>query len=335
MKNEATPPRLALWLLDRLSGWGDDYGAAGDFVEFYQVLAAERGPWHARRACWRQVAAAFPGYLKNVIIWSDAMLKHYLRIALRSLWKYKGYSLISIASLAVGMACFILITFFVRYERSYDGFHEHADDIYRVQLKWKGNVPGRGNVSVITFGPLASSLASAYPEVVRTVRIEHRDSYELALKSEDKRFYERGFYVDGNFFDLFTYDLIEGDAGTALAEPFSIVITEKLAHKYFGDDDPLGRTLTIVEDKDYDVKVTGIIREVPANSHLRFDFLLSMASLNVIYEDENFGRSWGESDFSTYVQLRGGVDPRRSTRSFPTSLKLSKRATPPPFTSCP
>lgn len=101
MKNDAAPPRLALRLLDRFSGWEDDYGAAGDFEEYYRALAAERGIRAARRACWRQVRAAFPGYLKNVVIWSDAMLKHYSRIAFRNLMKHKGYSFINIAGLAV------------------------------------------------------------------------------------------------------------------------------------------------------------------------------------------------------------------------------------------
>jgi len=88
MKNTASPPRLARWLLNRFSGWGDDFGAAGDFEEFYRDLAAERGIRKARRACWKQVGAVFPGHLKNVILWSDAMLKHYLRVAGRNLWKH-------------------------------------------------------------------------------------------------------------------------------------------------------------------------------------------------------------------------------------------------------
>ena len=321
MKNWAAPPRLALWLLDRLSGWGDDYGAAGDFEEFYRALASERGVRHARRACWRQVGAALPGYLKNLIIWSDAMLKHYFRIAFRNLRKYKGYSFINIAGLAVGMACFIFIMLYVQYERSFDGFHDHADDIYRVQINQQGRVPGRTNVSVITYGPLASTLVSACPEVIRATRIEHRDSYELALKYQDIRSYEKGFYVDGNFFDLFTYDLIRGDPGTVLTEPFSIVISERLAKKYFGGEDPLGKTLTIVEDKNHDVKITGVIKDVPANSHLRFDYLLSMISLNAIYEDENFGKSWGDSDFSTYIKLRAGSDPKELEAKLPDIIR--------------
>ena len=256
------------------------------------------------------------------------MIHNYLKIAFRNLKKYKSYSFINIAGLAVGMACFILILLFVQYERSFDGFHKHADRIYRVQREQKGNIPGGPRTSVITYGPLASALRSDFPEVVNAVRIEHRDSYELALKYNNKRFYERGFYVDGNFFDFFTYDFIQGQAKTALSEPFSIVITEALAKKYFGNEEPLGKTLTIVEDKDYDVKITGIIKDVPANSHLRFHFLLSMISLNVIYEEKNFGQSWGDSDFSTYIELENGSDDKELESKLPDVIKkFEKRNT--------
>jgi putative ABC transport system permease protein len=269
MKNAAAPPRLALWLLDRFSGWGDDYGAAGDFEEYYRTLATERGIRHARRACWRQVAATFPGYLKNVIIWSDTMLKHYFRIAFRNLRKYKGYSFITIAGLAVGLAGTLFILLWVQFELSFDRFHADAATLYLV--KEDQDSPGGTEHLWNTPFPMGPALKDEVPEIEDFTRLQSLGN--MLFRQGENAFYESRVYaVDPQFLRMFTFPLIKGNPSTALGRPDALVISEDMSKKYFRDADPMGRTVTV--DNTHDFTVTGVLRNIPLNSTLSFDMLV-------------------------------------------------------------
>ncbi len=300
MKNAAAPPRLALWLLDRLSGWGDDYGAAGDFEEFYRALAAERGTGYARRACWRQVAAEFPGYLKNVIIWSDAMLKHYFQIAIRNLLKYKGYSFINIAGLAVGMACVLFILLWVQDELSFDRFHTNAETLYRLEQQ---RATGQGVIRHFSMpyalGPI---LKAEIPEIQEATRIAPLGS--LLARSGEKAFFEgRTFAVDPQIFHMFTFPLLKGDPATALNQPGCLVITEETAQKYFGAADPMGKVVTVNDAHAF--TITGVLKNIPTNSSLSFDMLVPFDFVKILgqYNDSLMG-----NDIMTFVRLQPGSD---------------------------
>ena len=225
------------------------------------------------------------------------MLKNYLKIALRNIKRHKGYSFINIVGLAVGMACCILILFWVQDELSYDRFHENADDIYRVIQDI--NFADHSTTWTITQGPLGPSLKEDYPEIINAVRITGRG---LRLTYNEKSYDEGVGMADGSIFEMFTFPLVKGDPATALSDPFSIVLTEEMAEKYFGDEDPIGKTIRA--DNQWDFQVTGVMKNVPSNSHLQFDFLIPFI----------FGRElnytvdrWGNSQFRTYVQIQTGV----------------------------
>jgi putative ABC transport system permease protein len=225
------------------------------------------------------------------------MFKNYLKIALRNIKRHKGYSLINIVGLAVGMACCILILLWVQDELSYDRFHENADDIYRVIQDI--NFTDHSTTWAITQGPLGPSLKEDYPEIINAVRITGR-GFRLAYNEKS---YDEGVgMADGSIFEMFTFPLVKGDAATALSDPLSIVLTEEMAAKYFGDEDPIGKT--IKADNQWDFQVTGVMKNIPSNSHLQFDFLIPFI----------FGRElnytvdrWGNSQFRTYVQIQTGV----------------------------
>jgi len=292
MKNAAAPPRLALWLLDQLSGWGDDYGAAGDFEEYYRALAAERGARHARRVCWRQVAAEFPGYLKNVIIWSDAMLKHHFRIAVRNLWKHKGYSFINIAGLAAGLACAVLIFLWVQNELSYDRFHENAERIGLVLFKpdYDDWLSGYGP------GPLGPALERDYPEIVEATRWFDAPA---PLRYGDRIFNGRVGGVDPSFFQIFSFPFVRGGGAEPLADPDSIVLGESMAQKLFGAEDPLGKTVGFEWwGTWHNFRVIGVIADVPANSSLRFDYLLPF---NFVTRSGMSIEDWEVSAYQTFI----------------------------------
>jgi putative ABC transport system permease protein len=289
-------------LLDRFSGWEDDYGAAGDFEEFYRLLADEHGVRRARRACWRQALAAFPGYLKNIIIWSDAMLKNYFRIAFRNLWKHKGYSFINIAGLAVGMACCLIILFWVRQERSFDRFHERADRLYRVIFSVeKMNFQGSALMA-----PLADHLHQNYPEIAAATIFSSMSGSKISF-GLGKGTTAEGSFVEPAFFKMFTFPFLKGVAETAFSDPSSIVITEDLAQKIFGSADPVGKTLKL-NDGNRDLTVSGVLRKIPRNSTLQFDYLLS-------YEiAPSRMKTWDVKRTPIFVRLQDAADPADVSR---------------------
>jgi putative ABC transport system permease protein len=242
------------------------------------------------------------------------MFKSYLKIALRNIIKRKGYSFINIAGLALGMACFLLIVFYVRFERGFDGFHKGGKDVYLVIRENTGQ--GYKETKSITGAPLAPLLLQEFPSIERAARLT-RFSGAL-VGSGEKRFVEkRFFFADGDLFNVFTFPLLKGDPETALKEPFSIILAPETAVRYFGGEDPMGRVLTYMSNgKKFDFKITGVLKKIPRNSHLQFDFLASYASLRAIAGDYFMTRHWDSATW-TYVRLRRGTAPAELDRLLP------------------
>ncbi|MFB3133176.1 MAG: ABC transporter permease [Rhodothermales bacterium] len=239
------------------------------------------------------------------------MLKNYLKIALRHLQKHKGYSFINIAGLTIGMAACVLIMLYVQDELSYDRYHENADQIYRVNLN--GAIGGSFIHTATSSAPMGATLVQEYPEVLNAVRF--LDTRRPLIAYEDHQFYEDNVLLaDSTVFDLFTFPLVEGDPKTALAEPNTLVLTEAMAKKYFGDDDPVGQTLRLNDETDY--TVTGVLKSLPATSHFPIDFLLSMASLSRSVSD-----NWVSNSFYTYILLPDGANPADVEAKFPALIK--------------
>ena len=233
------------------------------------------------------------------------MFKNYLTVAFRSLMKHKVYSTINVIGLAIGIACVVLILLFVKDELSYDAYHENASQIYRVTLEWHyANTPTKYHAS--TSANLASLLLNDVPGVKHAVRFvpSWHWSKALYIKSENDSFYEdQGYFVDADIFNIFTFPFLKGDPETALKEPFSIVITDQLSRRYFGNQDPLGKTLTVQDTLAF--KVTGVLAPIPSHSHFTFDFLISfdtLKSLDYIGVRPKYVR-FGNLGFYTYILL--------------------------------
>ncbi len=221
------------------------------------------------------------------------MLKNYLKIALRNLWKNKGYSAINIIGLAVGLATCLLILLYVWDELSYDRFHEKADRIFRVDSDIKFG--GTDMKIAVSSDPMGPTLKRDYPEVEQYARI-YASSGGRLMKKGDNYINEVSLaFVDSTFFDVFSFPLLSGNARTALNDPNTAVISESAALKYFGTTDAVGRTVETSEKEIY--KVTGVMKDMPRNSHFKFDFLLSMD--NVKYEFGNYL----SHNFHTYILL--------------------------------
>jgi putative ABC transport system permease protein len=227
--------------------------------------------------------------------WNSPMPKNYLKIALRNIRKQKGYSFINIAGLTLGLACFILIALWVRDELSFDRFHEKKDRIFRIV-----NKVASGNLVPNPTYALAPDLKEEYPEVEEYSRVWPWAG--SLVRYQDKRFEEeRISLVDPGFFQIFTFPFLRGDPETALADRKSIVLTETTARKYFGEENPLGKVLFLVEYNAGFV-VSGIVQDVPSNSHIQFDLL---ARVELLGEDRL--ARWQEWMGPCYVLLRPGI----------------------------
>ena len=237
------------------------------------------------------------------------MLKSYLTVALRSLRRHRAYSFINIAGLAVGMACVLLIVLYIQDERSYDQYHVKKDRIYRLvtgvaQAAYDGiaKVPG-------AWGPAA---LEDLPGIEAMARL--RFSSTVLVNRGDLQFYEGGgFYTDPAVFDVFSFAMQQGDPATALDDPNGIVLTESLARKYFSEENPLGQTLTF--DNQQERIVTGVLADVPANSHFTFTFLLPIAA-----EPDSLQYDWVRNQHYTYVLLEANTAPEAVRAQMPAVL---------------
>ena len=248
------------------------------------------------------------------------MLRNYLILAIRNLKKRKLYSFINIFGLALGVSVCLVILKYVDFELSYDKFHKDADNIYRTlsTAYQNGELRGTNPISGYKQGP---SLLMDIPEIKTYVRTH--PMYGGAVVSnnnlaEPVRFHESDMqFVDSTFFDVFTYEFLVGDPGVALDRPSTIVITNEMALKYFGKENPVGKALTLSGGwAEGEYEVTGIIKEVPQNSHFTFDFLINIHNLlqNEQYKNDD---GWGWSNFVTYVQLHPQADLKAAHDKMP------------------
>jgi putative ABC transport system permease protein len=230
------------------------------------------------------------------------MFKNFLTVAFRDLVTQKLYSTINILGLAVGLASFILIALFVQHELSYDDYHSNANRVYRISRDYS---PGDRVIPIAGEAPvLAALLALNFPQVEKVARIARCGGGTL-VSNGDLRFREENLAAaDGDIFDILDFQWRQGDPRSALATPNSIVLTESAARKYFGSQNPMGEM--VVVENDQAVMVNGVIGDLPDNSHLRFDMLVSMGYLQA--RSEAFMQNWNALCFHTYVLLRQGAD---------------------------
>ena len=224
------------------------------------------------------------------------MVANYIRIAIRHLQRRKGYALINIMGLAIGMACCLLIALYVVQERSYDRHHENADRVVRIALEATlGQTHVRSAMSAV---PLADAMEREFPEVEHATRLWRDRSGEMTVYTDDQEFLEGGVvFADADVFSVFTFPFESGDPTTALTEPNTVLLTASTARKYFGASDPVGRVLHFREPSDRDVftyTVIGVLEDLPATSHISFDFLAS-------YVTQTWSRSDAWLGFGVYT----------------------------------
>ncbi len=290
-----TPPPLATRLLKMTASSGDYDSAFGDLVETFEYIAEKEGHKKAMRWFWKEVLKSLSGFLKNRTHRSAAMIKNYVKIALRNIRRNKIFTLINTLGLAVGMACFILITLWIQDETSYDKFHTNKDNLFLLTVIHPDNIMDP-NVPYA----LAPRLADEIPEIVHYTRIYSLGSirtctfkYQPSQGMSVMHYETNVDLVDSSFFSMFSFPFVYGNAESAFRDPHSLVITDRIAAKYFGRDNPMGKTLTLNNKED--LVVTGVIN-IPSNSHLQMDFIARLP--------ERLDSDWNWRDPS-YVLLKG------------------------------
>lgn len=239
------------------------------------------------------------------------MIANYLKITKRNLIKHKFYTAINILGLAIGLACSLMIALYVLDEMSYDTYHENSSRIYRID----SDILFGGKDMKLAVGPapMAEALKNDYPEIESATRFRSWGSFLVKKKDENFKEYNV-IWADPDVFRVFTFDVIKGNAETALNEPNSIAISKHIAEKYFKNEDPLGQFLTL--DNDRECKITAVYNDLPKNSHFHFDIMLAMEGL-----DESKNINWLSNNFNTYITIKEGYNAKDFESKFPELLK--------------
>jgi len=239
------------------------------------------------------------------------MFKNYLKTAIRGLRKNPGFTAINILGLSVGLATCLLIVFYVADELSYDKFNKKADRIVRVNLAIKFG--GNKSEYAQTMAPLAQVLNNEFPDVEKAIRLKGRGGVHVKKDNENIQ-EDMMIYSDPGLFDVFTLPMVDGNAASALKEPNSVVVTETIAKKYFNKVNVVGQTLVFNDHENY--KITGVIKDIPKQSHFNYDFFLSMSSLQ-----ESKETTWLSNNFNTYILLKPGADYRKLNAQLPVMMR--------------
>lgn len=275
----------------------------GDFIEEFEERAREKGTLPAWIWYWSHLFKSFPALLYDFIFWRSVMLRNYIKISIRNITKHKIHSFINIFGLTMGMACCFLIFLWEKDELSYDRFNKNLDRLYRVILEYPKEAQS-GFTSYVA--PMAAEwLKTNIPEIEESARFRIvANRPQILVKYGDKHFYEERFgFGDAELFDLFTFPFLAGDPRSALANPNSIIISENMAHKYFGQEDPVGKVLSV--ENQYDFIVTGILKNIPSNSHLQFDSIVPFENIqSFMPEYGEFLQRHNLHFFRTYIKVR-------------------------------
>ncbi len=314
MKGRSPDPRgIGQKILTLLLPAGERESLLGDLDEIEAEIAAGRGPAKARK--WRllQILRLGPSSLIDSLVWRNTMMKNYWKTAWRNLKKHPGYTAINISGLAAGLACCLVILTWCRSELGFDRFHAASGRLYLVYQKWED-----GGYGAYLPGPLSAHLRQSFPEIVGASMFSVSSNVKVSSGPDKGLFADSGL-VEPSFFEMFTFPLLRGDPRTVFSNPDSVVITEDLAERLFGREDPIGKGLKL-NDARTDMTVTGVLRRVPVNSSLQFDLLRPLTGANPIL------KNWDVNTAPVFVRLRDDASPEDVSRKIAGVLKARNPA---------
>jgi len=297
----------------KCNGWMQS-PVIGDLSEEYRLIARDTGRGRALRWLSRQVLRTLVALMHSQFRGSSSMFKSYLFTAMRNFRRHRDTTLVNLIGLTVGMTATLLIFCFVADDLSYDRFHAHRDSVYRVYYETTHS--GKRFAMAPTMLPLAPALKSGYPEIEAVARISQINGFPYFVNQ--KIFRERLYFVDAEILDILSLPLKLGDRATALSQPNNIILTEAQAHRFFGDENPLGRRIELDRGKQY--TVSGVFARYPRQSHLRLSAMASIES-QVDTPPHQQGRWTNLANDYTYLKLKPGTDPAALEAKFGALLR--------------
>ena len=295
------PPRFARFILSRMRTYDESHLSFGDLGEEYRKIAKDLGRNRAGKWYAMQVFRSILPYFHSRCIGRTSMLKNYLKIAFRYIRKHKVYSCINILGLTMGLSCCLMIYLWIQDELRYDRFEANSERIAQVYVNTRYS-DGRKSVFMGSFYPLARLIREEVPGIAAASRYDRAE--QLFVRRGDTKFVDNAVALaDREFFDLFTFRWVYGDPRNAFADPASVVLTQSMARRYFGDENPMGQTLSFLNQ--FDLIVTGLIEDLPGQSSLQFDCVIPFAWMFGGSGDEPL--HWGGNPLSTFILLDSGV----------------------------
>lgn len=299
-KKIPTPPKLPAWIIRKIAWSEDRLSIQENLHEEYIYVSETKGAKSADLWYWGHLIRSIFPFLKFSTYWRFTMFRNYIKTVLRNMNKYRGYSFINIAGLAVGLTCFILISIWINFEISYDKFHENSENLY--QVIGENRLPnGDKHFFSTTPAALANALKTERPEIINISRSV--EWLKFLIGTKNNRFMERVRFVDSAFLEMFSLDFIEGNPKTALNQPHSIVLTENIAEKHFPGQKALGQEILFGTDGNF--LVTGVIKEFPSYSSLSSLCLLPITALTDQGWDIN---EWTSGNYQAYIHLKKETD---------------------------
>ncbi|MFW9878955.1 MAG: ABC transporter permease [Candidatus Thorarchaeota archaeon] len=303
MGKEIGPPKFLEWILGLILKNEDKSHRLGDFQDVFVDISRQVSKLSATKWYCRQILTGMPKLFCFFIYWRFLMFKKYFKTTFRNLRRNKIFSFINLGGLAFGIACGLLILLWIFGELSYDKFHVHKENIYRITQKHKFE-----GHSATTYLPLAKKLKSDFPRGVKKI-VRFLPAKGIFKTDVDNIFKEDNvYYVDEQFSDLFSFPLSMGEKTQVLKRPNTVIITERISKKYFGSANPLGKiikykNLEITEEIEKSLEVTGVLKNIPPNSHIKFDFLISISTFSKLKDFEQY-HGWHWPPTYTYVLLQ-------------------------------
>jgi putative ABC transport system permease protein len=314
------PPKIGLWILKKLLPKEEKQFFIDGIEERYSREVEEKGLILALFWYSKDTLFSIPYLFLDNLTWGIIMIKNYFTTTYRNFKRQKIYTFINLAGLVMGMSVSIVVLLYINYELNFDKFHKNEHQIFRVVVQHSGSFMGT-NKWVWTPDLLAPTLKNYFPEIINTARVE--DLRDASLSYQDNNYTESRFYLsDPAFLKMFSFHLIQGNPDTALDKPFSLIVTEKMSKKYFGRKNPLGKIIRLNDRHNFEI--TGILKNLPNNSHLKFDFLGSFSSLNLI-SGGKYMNNWNSSNYQTYIQLKEGSNPKELESKIPKCLSKHKK----------
>lgn len=313
--NKQKPPKLATWLATRFLGEKFEEELLGDLQEMYEGRTAKRGKYFADLMYWLDTLHLCAGFSSRKVARSGqaVMLGNLTKVAWRNAVRQRQFSVLNVLGLSLGISVCLVIAMYVYNEMNYDTFHSKGDRIYRINqpLIWDD-----WDVQFASTGPnVAIALKQEAPEFEQVTRLLALGEQTINANTDGDKEYnlvteDRCFAADDNFFDVFSFKFISGNPSNALLEPNSIILTASTARRYFGSTDPIGKTIAIKSKKgEWDsYTVTGLLEDVPSQSHIQFDMLISMSTLKSVLDRDDWKWIW--TAFSTYGLVKEGTDVR-------------------------